>query len=152
MPRSKSSGAYGSRGCSSTAEKAKAAIDEISVLNSQGLAVVFRNPPGKKKPCAIQQSTLRSMKSGAGISLTSSVKTTGTQGSESCHIATDSGIVNCNRSYWLKNAEEEAKNLWNLGKELGMEAKGDEAEIRRRLVQMEHRDATQAKGVGDIYQ
>lgn len=52
----------------------------------------------------------------------------------------DSGVANCNRRFWLQNVELEARNLWTLGKEIGVRFTGNEDEIVEKLIAMEQRD------------
>lgn len=52
----------------------------------------------------------------------------------------DTGIDLCNRRFWIKNSENEARTVWDLGKRMGAVYEGDEEEVVRRLVKMEQRD------------
>lgn len=58
----------------------------------------------------------------------------------SCSSLADSGFRNCNKAFWLRNEEAEARKLWSMGKELGIIAAGTEEEIISRIIEMEHRD------------
>lgn len=57
------------------------------------------------------------------------------------------GSHSCHRAVWLRGAEDEARKIWDLGKEFGVTACGDEGVVLSKLVDMEHRDALEA---GDL--
>lgn len=116
--------------------------ESVTQLNSQGLAVVLRNQPGldllaakKKGGGAIQSSRVSSGKSFAVPSL--QVRRSA---SPSCSSMSDPKIEVCNRRFWLRNHEEEAENIWGLGKLLGVSFPGDNREMIKRLSEMEARD------------
>ncbi|GKV16349.1 hypothetical protein SLEP1_g27004 [Rubroshorea leprosula] len=43
------------------------------------------------------------------------------------------GIINCNRRFMMRSWEEEVKELWEVGKKLGLVRRGNEEEIIKRL-------------------
>ncbi|GKV41394.1 hypothetical protein SLEP1_g48936 [Rubroshorea leprosula] len=51
-----------------------------------------------------------------------------------------SDINNCNRRFMLRSWEEEASELWAVGKKLGLVRRGNKEEIIKRLGEMEKRD------------
>lgn len=57
-----------------------------------------------------------------------------------CISMSDSEIRNCNDVFWLRHRENEARELWNLGKSLGLRFRGDDEEVIRQLIEMEVRD------------
>lgn len=57
-----------------------------------------------------------------------------------CSSLSDSAIANCNRGFWIRNEEDEARNIWDFGKLLGVSFSGEDKEIISRLVNMEKRD------------
>ncbi|GLT29949.1 hypothetical protein SLA2020_047780 [Shorea laevis] len=54
----------------------------------------------------------------------------------------ESGTNNCNMRFSLRSWEEEASELWAVGKKLGLVRRGNEEEIIKRLGEMEKRDRT----------
>ncbi|XP_057418079.1 uncharacterized protein LOC130712263 [Lotus japonicus] len=52
----------------------------------------------------------------------------------------DTCIRNCNGVFWMRHREQEARELWNLGKSFGLRYEGGDEEIVRQLVEMEVRD------------
>ncbi|GLT45723.1 hypothetical protein SLA2020_195340 [Shorea laevis] len=50
------------------------------------------------------------------------------------------GFENCNKKFLERSWEEEAKELWRVGKLLGLVRRGSEEEIIKRLGEMEKRD------------
>lgn len=57
----------------------------------------------------------------------------------------DTGIDLCNRHFWIKNSENKARTVWDLGKRMGEVCERDDEEVVRRLVEMEQRDQALAK-------
>lgn len=57
-----------------------------------------------------------------------------------CSSISDSGMRNCNGIFWLRHREKEARNLWDMGKALGLRYTGDENVIVNRIKEMEDRD------------
>lgn len=57
-----------------------------------------------------------------------------------CNSVSDSDMRNCNGIFWFKHREREARNLWDMGKALGLRFNGDENLIIKRLKEMEDRD------------
>ena len=49
-------------------------------------------------------------------------------------------IENCNKGFWIRNTEDEAWNLWEMGKVLGVSFSGEEKGIIDRMVTLENRD------------
>lgn len=54
--------------------------------------------------------------------------------------AGNAGTINCNLLNCSKKALEEARNIVELGRDMGLEIKGDKEELIRRIVKMELRD------------
>ena len=48
----------------------------------------------------------------------------------------DACIQNRNREFWLRNSEDEAWNLWEMGKALGVSFVGEEKGVIDRLVSL----------------
>lgn len=64
-----------------------------------------------------------------------------------CSTISDSEIINCNRGFWIRNGEDEARNIWDAGKLLGVTFSGEDREIISRLVTMEKRDESEMVGL-----
>lgn len=52
----------------------------------------------------------------------------------------DEDIINMNKAILKNNAWEEASDIWNFGKSIGISFKGEEKDIIRRLEALENRD------------
>jgi len=57
-----------------------------------------------------------------------------------CNSVSDIDINNCNRLFWIRNNSLEALRLWNIGKDLGFTYTGEDANIIKRITEMEERD------------
>lgn len=60
------------------------------------------------------------------------------------------GCHNCSKEVWLRSVEEEASKIWELGKEFGATATGDDGIILSKLAGMERRDAQEAGDLADM--
>lgn len=118
-------------------------ISPVFQENSQGLAVVLRKHP----PLGASSS-----KGSEGIAFNSGGVLSSSREdrikelqrtSPSCSSMSDSRIEVCNRRFWLRNADEEAGNIWNLGKILGVSYTGEKREMIEKLKEMEVRDCAE---------
>lgn len=62
-----------------------------------------------------------------------------------CSSMSSSAVENCNRNFWVRNVEDEARKIWDFGQKLGVSFFGDDKEIVDRLVVMENRDSDESK-------
>lgn len=61
--------------------------------------------------------------------------------------STSSNFSHHQKSIWLRDVENEARKIWEMGKSFGASAVGDEEIIVSKLLSMEHRNAQEA---GDL--
>lgn len=114
--------------------------ESTTMVNSKGMAVVKRKLPNQILKAHSEEADGHTMSMGSFLSCPIVRKQVRQNSYSMCSSLSDSDILNCNRGFWIRNKEDEARNIWDFGKMLGVSFSGEDREMISKIMNMEQRD------------